>query len=498
MASRFTENKPIIRCYSPVKVFRNGEFNYFPCGRCPACLLDKQNSLSLRLANEIETFPFSIFFTLTYSNKYIPRLYYHPYEDGVLPYYYSNHPDNIRFDGVKDKKRDDDIFIEWSSLNIAPITNFGISDCISYLSKRDIQLWLKSMRKDIDITFNLENKNESDKRNYHFRYFIIGEYGPTSLRCHYHGILFAYSPEVAEYLIRVSMYSNWQMCDKALFDKYTHFADSGAAGYVSQYLTCPDSLPKILKDKQIRPFRLSSKSPAIGFSSFDKKEIFENLFRGVNEYTKAVCRIDAKYVFPYPSEFMHRLLPKCREYSLVSHKRLSYIYGFLWRNVYKRRFSFDTVSRFIRSRWFPADVTAAQKAWQAWNTAEDYRIAPATFLYLIDMYYYKEGMFALKKFYEWQQNYAKEQPITCMFSYQNFSYRVTHFDVSSEMEKYTLSLFLSSFGLTLYDVIEQPIESLAFEDDTKSAFKKEVEDILRNALKMPKFNEQFGFAPHIV
>lgn len=517
MASRFTETHPVQRCFNPVRVFRNGHFDYFPCGRCSACLLDKANSWSMRLANEIETFPFSIFFTLTYSNKYLPTLHFEP-DDG-LPLYTSEHERNIRFDGVKDVLRHDEIFLPYNYVEI-PISNYDSKDYISYSSKRDVQLWLKLLRQDIFETFDLQNKTENERKKYFIRYYIISEYGPTSRRSHFHGILFACCPEVANYLIRVSMYQNWSMCDKALFDEYTHYCESGASNYVTQYLTCSDNLPKILKDKSIRPFRLASKSPAIGFSSFDEEEIFESLFCGVNEYYKRVPRCEDNYVFPYPSEFMHRLLPKCREYSLVSYKRLRYVYGFLWRNVGKKRFSSDLCGEFLRSNlfsslgsfkakftfskkseekgqllrhvaWFPQDLTATQKCFYYCNK---FGYDVDTYLYLVDMYYYKESMFALRKFYEWQELHFNDS-VSIMFSYFNFQDYV-RYERDNQVRANTLAYFLNGFGLNLADLSPFDLDLLVTNFKENEIFRSEVEDIVRNMVKMPKFNEQFGFAPH--
>ena len=122
MASRFTTFKPVQRCESPVRVFRDGHFSYFGCGRCPACRLDKANSWSLRLANEIEAIPFSIFFTLTYSNKYLPVLQYVGVDDGIdgFGYYTPNNAFNVRFDSVKDVLRKEDFDILPFNANILP------------------------------------------------------------------------------------------------------------------------------------------------------------------------------------------------------------------------------------------------------------------------------------------------------------------------------------------------------------------------------------------
>lgn len=470
----------------------------------------------MRLADEIQYFPFSIFFTLTYSNKYLPKLKF--IVDGLDSYYTSDNDLNIRFDGVKDVLRKDDIRI-YSKFVSIPISNFDDSYYINYASKRDIQLWLKSIRQEVYEHFNLENLSENERKSYFIRYYIISEYGPTSRRGHFHGVLFIRKPEVAEFVLRVSMYKNWAMCNKALFDEHTHYCDSGAAQYVTNYLTVSDNLPTILKDKQIRPFRLASKNPSIGFSSFDASEIFESLFAGVNEYNKVISRCENNYIFSYPSEYLHRLLPKCREYSLVSYQRLRYVYGFLWRNVGKRKSSYEFCSLFLRKYlfyadgnqsesfafsdeaqkkgyrlvhepWFPQDITAAQKCFYF---CQKYGYDVDTYLYLVDMYYYKEAMFALRKFYEWQELHYMDS-VSIMFSYTNFQSYVKN--ERNNVRENTLAYFLYGFGLTLDALQPNSFKELVASFDENKMFKSEVENILVNMVKMPKFNEKFGFSPH--
>ena len=510
MASRFTTFKPVQRCLSPVRVFRDGHFSYFGCGRCPACRLDKANSWSLRLANEIETIPFSIFFTLTYSNKYLPVLQYIGIDDGIdsFGYYTPNNPFNVRFDSVKDVLRKEDFDKLAFNVNPLPIKNYkptpfgefdGVVPCsgafISYSSKRDIQLWLKSIRQDIYETFNLENKDETERKSYSIRYYIVSEYGPLTRRAHCHGILFSYRPDVASYLLELSMFKNWQMCDYALFKEHTHYCDSGAAQYVTQYLTCSDNIPKILKDKSIRPFRLSSKSPSVGFSSFDKAQIYEDLFVGINQYCKVVARCETKYIFPYPSDFMHRLFPKCREYRLLPYARLRQIYGLLFWLASGGKFTYDYCSCFLREALFPADYEASRAYYKAAKEAEvkGEFLDVDSYLYLLDMYYYKESMFALSKFYEWQELHSNDS-VSIMFSYTNFEEYVTRSRNFPIMQN-TLAFFLYGFGLTLADMSPHNYGLLVTHFSSDTAFRAEVNDILAQMVKMPKFNEQFGFSP---
>lgn len=119
------------QCISPLHLVdkKTKKVNVVPCGKCYPCLLRKRHEWFFRLNCEIDTSRGPCrFVTLTYSD------------------------DNL------------------------PISDSGIA----VVSKRDCQLFLKRLRKNCDRRFG-----GSD-----IRYFLISEYGPTTLRPHYHLALF--------------------------------------------------------------------------------------------------------------------------------------------------------------------------------------------------------------------------------------------------------------------------------------------------------------------
>lgn len=95
-----------------------------PCRHCIGCHLDYARDWANRLLIELKDMKCGIFLTLTYDNDHLPRT-----KDGVPT-----------------------------------------------LSKRDLQLFFKRLR-----------KHFSDRK---IRYYICGEYGPKTLRPHYHAIIF--------------------------------------------------------------------------------------------------------------------------------------------------------------------------------------------------------------------------------------------------------------------------------------------------------------------
>ena len=97
-----------------------------PCGKCIGCRLDYSRTWADRMLAEASLYDSNLFLTLTYDNDHLPP-----------------------------KKED------------SPIHS---------LCKRDIQLFMKRLRKEFP-----------DQR---IRFFAAGEYGPSSMRPHYHLILF--------------------------------------------------------------------------------------------------------------------------------------------------------------------------------------------------------------------------------------------------------------------------------------------------------------------
>lgn len=105
-----------MKCISPVYVRKVNTF--VPCGKCAFCIKKAIDAWCLRLYHEMEVSSSAFFITLTYDDEHLP-----PGEE---------------------------------------------------LSKRDLQLFLKRLR----------------KRNPGIRYFAVGEYGTQKGRPHYHAVIF--------------------------------------------------------------------------------------------------------------------------------------------------------------------------------------------------------------------------------------------------------------------------------------------------------------------
>lgn len=109
------------------------------------------------------------------------------------------------------------------------------------LQKRDTQLFFKKLR----------------KRDFAFRYFLVGEYGERTLRPHYHAILFGLSVFDSAAIER-----SWDMG----FVQVSEFSEARAGyivGYVTKKICAPT--PKGL----VPEFQTQSRSPPIGGAVVD-------------------------------------------------------------------------------------------------------------------------------------------------------------------------------------------------------------------------------------
>lgn len=178
-----------MKCISPVYVRKVGQF--VPCGKCAFCIKKSIDSWCLRLSHEMEVSSSAFFITLTYDNEHLP-----PGEE---------------------------------------------------LSKRDLQLFIKRLR----------------KVNPGIRYFAIGEYGTEKGRPHYHAIIFN--------LIDLDLITrSW--CDPSgapIGHVVGDRATLGRIRYMVEYMALPQ-----VDNGKAKAFRIMSRRPGIGFNYVKRWKYF--------------------------------------------------------------------------------------------------------------------------------------------------------------------------------------------------------------------------------
>lgn len=214
-----------------------------PCGRCPACLRNRQNEWVFRLNEEMKVSPFSYFFTLTYRDSDLPIL----------------------------------------------LCDVPLKIEIPTLSKRDIQLFLKRLRKAL---------------NFKIKYHIVGEYGPETLRPHYHGLLFSQCKIDQDVLL--SAWSHQDLKYKVMEPCYGR----SAAGYVSKYICQVPFLPEYLKElpRKFRPFSMSSNGLGLTYLECNSQLVNKKL-----QQDEDFVVLDGKKM-PMPRYYRNKLFPLDKGY----------------------------------------------------------------------------------------------------------------------------------------------------------------------------------------
>lgn len=177
-----------------------------PCGQCMACRINRSNEWSDRISHELALYNTACFATITYDDPHLP-------------------PN-------------------------------------ASLSKRDIQLWLKLLRKHLKKTI---------------KYYICGEYGGTTFRPHYHGIFINISPHEMKTLGK----RLWNKCDPQQFR--VSMAVPETINYTTKYIqkTALGESAKSSYDANNleRPFALMSKGIGKSYmqNSINRKKISDQL-----------------------------------------------------------------------------------------------------------------------------------------------------------------------------------------------------------------------------
>lgn len=492
MASRFTTSFHMDFCYKPVRISKNGIVMYVPCGKCNGCLLQKANSMSFRLGDEIENGSNAIFATLTYSNRYVPKLECRV-EDGQ--FHYHSAANNWRWNGKTDVLRDPVDFYSPYTLN-APLKNYYDSKVIGYLSKTDIQLFLKILRKKI-----YENRELPAGS---FRYYIIGEYGPGKdpnqgkFRPHYHCVFLPDNEKIATFMLRSAIYESWKMCDKGLFEQYTKYCDSGTRHYVTEYVTGNTLLPSFLsKTKEIKPFALMSKKKgALGVGYFDKKKVLEDIESGIDSYYKRVARIERNYIFQYSTKITNSLFSKCSRFNQLSFDGLLRVYEHLF-NL--RKFGEDPLT--LPDVVYNFSIQDYNASLACLKACDLMGWTPFHYVEVLDQFYYRKAQRALRLQYEFQQKYI-DNPYICIgyyFNWRDYLGDSVGFRTEYKLSSYRLLdsrlWFLKSFGFGY----ENPFDAdMVFSAIDNSLYQKEVDSIIEVSDKSKKVNSVVGQSPHIV
>lgn len=323
--------RPAMRCFHPLRVWNavSHSFEFHNCGKCPYCLSLKATELATRCFNECKQHKYSIFFTLTYDNENVPYLVC------TGKWFYLANRSVRSVDGLSVSIVHVDQFDIPASKVLE--TSDGPVDLPAFgvVHLPDIQRFQKRLRINITRQFNHYDKKKQEKlynlrqKEISIRIFVNPEYGPTTLRPHYHGIVWTDSQEVANALLdpyRGSrhendrtywhglIYKSWQMCDPARCD--AQYVTNSAPNYVAQYVAGSLNLPFVLRQKPFRPKPLGSKNPLIGSYRVNDEEIADTFYNGTLEFAR--WNDEAKEFAPTLLSYqtLARFFARCEAYDL--------------------------------------------------------------------------------------------------------------------------------------------------------------------------------------
>lgn len=309
-------------CLHPIEIVNAaGKLLKVPCGRCYACINKRRFDNQAKVDLHMQKHKYNLFFTATYSDRYLPT-------------YRVTHVSNSRMVIEQKTQRQlfNDIFMrklcfsykteEEKRLYELPFqrkyhptrknrrahvgTHFDLihqRDAFGVLSKRDIQLFLKSIRNETAR----KKKDGILRGDCKFTYYICGEYGPERFRPHYHGIISTNDASFAKFLSE-TLPKVWTMGDLRV--EYSKGSSSG--NYCAGYVNSSARLPKILNFKPFRPFVVHS--TYYGYSPDEdlKGDISEITYEYLAE-RNYIVNGKPRTISPSLS-FQHRLFPRCFRY----------------------------------------------------------------------------------------------------------------------------------------------------------------------------------------
>ena len=331
-------------CISPKLIYNKNthEEMFVSCGECAACVNQAANKQAIRVRDEILSHRYAYFFTLTYNNEFLPRFECITDKNGY-PQFRPIGRCEFEFDScpLNYVKPQDGWLRFGDDVELPPIQGEDSSLQYGVCCKRDVQNFMKRLRKLIDNDLNI---NEDGKK---IRYYISSEYGPQTLRPHYHGIVFfdnAYlSTKIAAYIVQAwsvrvrvgggrNRFETRPFADIQRTYSYIKKCDENTAFYVARYIAGNLDLPPILAERSSKPFHLSSKSPVIGSYRKERREVLDAIFdgtyrKGREVFNEKLGRFEHVDI-PLDRDVCSSLFRKCKGFGDLSSQEKLRVYSF--------------------------------------------------------------------------------------------------------------------------------------------------------------------------
>lgn len=298
------KNYPFVKCLHPTKVYNKHSEEYIiaSCGHCESCNMIKSQQNSLKCQLESACHVITMFITLTYNNENVPRAVLIK-DDTTGNHLLVETTDRLLYGEILNE-------VTTSEYRLDKLKEkFNIDGDIPHLSKRDVQLFLKRLRKHVT----------TEK----IRYFVAGEYGPLHYRPHYHLMLWFEKQETLSF-IQQNINKIWTFGN---IDAQVSF--NKCSSYVASYVNSNCYLPQLLKSSQVKPFCCHSRFLGEKILRSKREEIYKSSY---SQIINQVVPLDGDY----RNVVLWRTLktyyfPRCKNYSsLDTYQRMH------WYQLYLR------------------------------------------------------------------------------------------------------------------------------------------------------------------
>lgn len=371
-----------VSCFNPriIKNIYTDEKVQISCGKCPACRNVKRMQLVKRIQFESTLHRYSYFFTLTYSNEHLPTAQVE-FDDDLVPIAINITHNN---------------YDEYYDISPSAANELGLSEVfaktgtklrVPYNKKSDIQKFFKRLR--ITLQRKLPALSQSEVQ---IRYFIVSEMGGKHLRPHYHGILWFDSERVDSILQQV-FHSCWPFGRVDL-----QLSRDAASGYVAKYINSTCLYPNLYTIGSFKPFRLSSRRPAVGVPFKYSEALREKILSGNCEYI--VRKSEKLSIDTVPRAYSDRFFPKCRRFNEFSFNDKLRSYS-LSLKVDKSSLELPEQDGLLRD-WYISNRVLYLSTF--------FRIPFVQYVQSICKFYDNLSLKLLKQFYEFQEEFSRLHP----------------------------------------------------------------------------------------
>ena len=346
MTEKEREKYLATECFHPRKVTNRytHETLFVRCGTCPSCLVHRSNIQCALISNMSSHFKYAYFFTLTYSDEFVPRVSLEVVEkcdaeSEIDAYMSDSDPRHLPYDDsryqiaatylprsgcfrvhdsgrVRDFSETEDSYQflhtfsgkEIHDLLVASNGRYdfarkcvvfpSIDEChneVLVLNPYDQNLFFKRLRKLI-----------AEKYDEKICYYLVSEYGGRTYRPHWHGILFFNSDELTSSICElVSKSWSYGRTDCSL-------SRGSAAGYVASYINSFVDLPDFFsRHKEIKPKSYHSKGLSVNSLFRQSSDISEIQEVAASCFDGFSVPINGEYVTVKPSRsYEHTVFPR--------------------------------------------------------------------------------------------------------------------------------------------------------------------------------------------